>query len=418
MAFEDQSLGEVLKLQDFPVEQKTEYVDLINLQINRESEFLRWARKIPLNENRTSITYPIVIVPEVDKNGNMYKYGLAEGYSPTPETFEEIEITKDVKDYGWTYTFTKKWIKRSFRDVWSKLVNNLKILERKFIDEKLADAMLSSLNTVSGTIDLCKEADVDKLHTILSDNDAQPIDGDGNYGLIVNDQLARAMKRKYGELITHTSEKEAPIKGEIGVFSGFRIIVSKTVAFRPTAATTSPFVAFGLGADGQLPLGTVDPEGTTDLIVKDYGTVKEGDYLNKIGAISISLDGVNYWVINDSVVLHGISTTTGENYVSTSNKFDFATLLGELNKTSSEIFPNVQSLELGGDGEFTINVRDKTGADVTASCAFASSDTAVVSVGAATGVLTPVKKGKAIITITKSSLTTYVPVEITSDPTE
>lgn len=418
MAFEDQKLGEVLKLQDFPIEQKTEYVDLINLQIARESEFMKWARKVPLGENRTSVTYPIVITPKLDKDGNMYKYGLAEGYSPTPESFEEIEVSKDVKDYGWTYSFTKKWINRSFRDVRTKMINNLNILEKKFIDEKLADAMLGSLNVVSGTIDLCKEADIDKLHVILSDNDAEPIDSEGNYGLIVNDQLARAMKRKYGELITHTSQAEAPIKGEIGVFAGFRIITSKTIAFRPTGATTAPFVAFGKGADGELPLGMVDPVGSTDLILKDFGTVTERDYLNRNAAISIALDGVAFWVINDSVVLHGISTTTGETYVSTSQEFDFKTVDGELNTTSSKIFPNVESLELGGDDTYTIAVRDNTGADVTASCAFASGNTAVLTVGAATGVITPVAKGETVVTITKSNLKTFVPVKIKSNPTE
>ena len=162
----------------------------------------------------------------------------------------------------------------------------------------------------------------------------------------------------------------------------------------------------------------VDPNGSTDLILKDYGTVTEKDYLNRNGAISIALDGVAFWVINDSVVLHGISTTTGEAYVSTSQEFDFKTINGELNTTSSKIFPSVETLELGGDDTYTINVRDNTGADVTTSCAFASGNASVLTVGASTGVITPVAKGKTVVTITKSNLKTFVPVEITSAPTE
>lgn len=420
MAFENQTLGEVLKLQDLPAEQKAEYLDLINLLVEKDSLLLPFARRLSLDANKTSIAYPLVIAPTIDKTGNEYKFGLAEGYSPEPETLEEIEIHKAVQDYGWVYIFTKKAINKSFRDIRTKLIENLRIKERKFYDEKIADAMFSSLNTLSAETDLCVEANVDKLYVMLAENDCEPIDSDGNYGLIVCPELARAMKRKYGELITHTSEAEAPIKGTIGVFGGFRIIEAKGIqAFRPTAGTKAPFVAFGKTAKGDFPIGVVDPAENADLVIKDFGSVQSGDTLNKIGSIGISLEGVGFYCIDDGAVIHGTSTTTGESYSTTSMAFDYKKL-GTFDVSSSKIFPNVQALELGGDETFTIAVRDIKGADVTANCTFASTDAAVATVDNSTtkGKITPVAKGKTVIKITKDSLTTYVPVVITTAPSD
>ena len=207
------TFGEIVKLGDLPQEEKEQIRDAIIYSAEHEGEFYSEVNKTPLDENRTSMTFTRSYLPEIDKTSDRYKNGLVEGVTPDPEQINEADFTVPVNENGWYYRFTRKALNHAFRSIKQRCIKFLQNIFKSYHDEKIADAYLSSANIVTN-IDLLKLNDLLTLHTILFKNGA--VEFNGFYKLKVAPEIADQMLIAYKDLITHTTQKESIVKGEIG----------------------------------------------------------------------------------------------------------------------------------------------------------------------------------------------------------
>ena len=297
----NQTLGDIVKLGDMPLEQKEQIADSIIYNAKHKGEFYTQVNNRKLDQNKTSMTFIRSYLPEIDKTSDRYTNGLIEGVTPDPETLNEAEFSVHVTENGWYYTFTNKALNHSWHDTKTRCTNFLGNLFRTYHDEKIADAYLSSANIITGA-SLIEYKDLLRIATILRKNHAQKING--YYILRVASEVADAMLLTYKELFTHTTQKENVIEGEIGEIAGFRVIVSTLQAFEESGSNY-PFVAYGLNEKGDYPVSKVSYDNMAEKIILTPLGGLGNDPLHQRGSIGLYLDGHGFYVEDDSVCVRG-----------------------------------------------------------------------------------------------------------------
>lgn len=297
-----QTLGDIIKLGDLPIEEKEQISDAILYSAEHQGELYTEVNKVPLNDNRTSMTFTRSYLPEIDKSSDRYKNGLIEGITPDPEQINEAEFTVGVNEIGWYYKLTTKAAKHAWSDLKARCTKFLTNLFKTYHDEKIADAYLSSANAVT-SCDLLVLKDLVRLHTILFDNGA--VDEDGFYKLRVNSVVADAMLIVYKDIITHTTQKEAVVKGELGEIAGFRVIRSRLQAFRKNGSNNYPFIAYGKNAKGEFPVSIVSYDDMKNQIMYTPPGGLGNDPLKQRLAIGLYIDGHGFFVVDDSICVVG-----------------------------------------------------------------------------------------------------------------
>ena len=394
-----QTFGEIVKLGDLPAEQKEQIRDAIIYSAEHVAEFYSETNKTPLDANKASMTYTRSYLPEIDKTSDRYKNGLVEGVTPEPEQINEADFSVPVMENGWFYRFTRKALNHSYRSVKERCVKFLQNIFNSYHDEKIADAYLSSANIVTD-IDLLNFDDLLTLGTILFTNGAATFDG-GFYKLKVPPEVADKMLSKYKEIITHTTQKEAVVKGEIGELAGFRVIKSRLQAFKPSNGKAR-FVAYGLTQKGEYPVGITSYDNLNAEIIYHKPGSNGNDELNQRGSIGLFVDGHGFYVYDDSVCITGEATITG---LTSTEKFDNSKRSNLVSTTvaASNINPDVTYLELKKGATHKLAVTDGDGKSVANSTlTFESTNTAVATVSSASdtkGTITAVKEGSARIVI-------------------
>lgn len=400
----DKTFGEMIKLGDLPLEEKTQIKDAILYSAEHEGEFYTETNKEPLDSNRTSITYTRSYLPEIDKTSSRYKNGLVEGETPDPEKINEADFTVSVMENGWYYSYTNKLMNHSYRSMKERFTKYLTNLFKSYHDEKIADAYLRSANVVT-SIDIFKLEDLLTLATILYKNGAQ--DEGGYYKLKVAPEVADKMLITYQDIITHTTEKNAIVKGEIGEIGGFRIIKSKLQAFAVNGGSAK-FIAYGKNDKGRHAVTQVaydDMNG--EVIVQGLGSSGSNDPLKQRGTIGLYLDGHGFFVEDDAVCVVGTLTDlTAVDKFDNAKRSNFVTS----NVAASNLYPNVTTLELEKSKTFTLVVADETGKTVSG-LTFESTNEEVATVSEA-GVITGVKQGTARVVISKDEVVTVVTVTV------
>lgn len=402
------TLGEIVKLGDLPTEEKEQIRDAIIYSAEHESEFYSDVNKTPLDENKTSITFTRSYLPVIDKTSDRYKNGLVEGVTPDPEKINEADFTVPVNENGWFYRFTRKLLNHAYRDIKTRCTKFLQNIFKSYHDEKIADAYLSSANIVTD-IDLLKLEDLLTLGTILFKNGATTFDG-GYYKLRVAPEIADRMLVAYKDIITHTTQKEAVVDGEIGEIGGFRVIKSRLQAFA-VSGTSGKFVAYGLTRKGEYPVSIASYDNVNAEIIYHKPGSNGNDELNQRGSIGLFVDGHGFYVFDDSICVTGTATITGLKSV---NVFDDSKRSNLVSTTiaASNLYPDVTVFELAAKGTKTLVVTDETGATIPAdSMTYESTNTDVATVSSA-GIVTAVKQGTSRIVISKDDKSNVVTVKV------
>lgn len=393
------TFGEIVKLGDLPAEQKEQIRDAIIYSAEHEAEFYSETNKTPLDANKTSMTYTRSYLPVIDKTSDRYKNGLVEGVTPDPEQLNEADFSVPVMENGWFYRFTRKALNHAYRSVKERCTKFLQNIFNSYHDEKIADAYLSSANIVT-SIDLLKFEDLLTLGTILFKNGATTFDG-GFYKLKVAPEVADKMLTVYKDIVSHTTQKEAVVKGEIGEIGGFRVIKSRLQAFQAKNGKAK-FVAYGLTQKGEYPVGITSYDELNAEIIYHKPGSNGNDELNQRGSIGLFVDGHGFYVYDDSVCVTGETAITGLTNQAT---FDDAKRSNLVSTTvaASNINPDVTYLELKKDATHTVAITDGDGKTIeNSTLTFESTNKAVATVSTASGSegkITAVKEGIARIVI-------------------
>lgn len=400
----DELTAKLIKLGDMPAEQKTQLWDAIMYSAEHESEFDKFVNKERLDENKTTLSYFRTVLPTIDKTSARYKNGLVEGVTPDPEKMEIQEFTVETKENGWYYPFTNKLIKHSYHDLQKLFKDSLTNLFRSYQDECIADAYLSSLNVADGVNILTYEG-LQKLRGILFTNNIDPIDG--FYILKAPLEILDKLLVNYKDLVTHTTQKEAIVKGELGELCGFRLVPTRLKAFY-TSDNKVAYVAFGKNKQGKFPVSRAayKLEENGRIITKGLGELGN-DPLNQRGSIGLYIDGEAFIVIDDAAAVHGVLDLA--KVYSAYDETKRSNLTGT--STSGVGFTaNASLIELKVGETFTLAVTSSDGTDITTTATIASNDATIASY--ATKVVTAAKVGTTFITITSGTLTTYIPVVV------
>lgn len=403
------TFGEIVKLGDLPQEEKEQIRDAIIYSAEHEGEFYSEVNKTPLDENRTSMTFTRSYLPEIDKTSDRYKNGLVEGVTPDPEQINEADFTVPVNENGWYYRFTRKALNHAFRSIKQRCIKFLQNIFKSYHDEKIADAYLSSANIVTN-IDLLKLNDLLTLHTILFKNGA--VEFNGFYKLKVAPEIADQMLIAYKDLITHTTQKESIVKGEIGEIGGFRVIKSKLQAFKVSEGK-GKFVAYGLTTKGEYPVGITSYDDMNAEIIYHKPGTNGNDELNQRGSIGLYVDGHGFYVYDDAICVTGTATIADLKNV---DIFDNSKRSNLVSTTiaASNLYPNVTVFELKAGTAQTLVVTDEEGTTIAAdTLTYESTNTNVATVSTA-GVVTGVKQGTSRIVISKDDKVNVVTVKVTT----
>lgn len=431
-----QTLGDIIKLGDLPIEDKEQIADAILYSAEHVGELYNEVNHVPLDENRTSITFVRSYLPEIDKTSERYKNGLIEGVTPDAESINEAEFSVGVREIGWYYKLTTKSAKHAWSDLKARCTKFLTNLFKTYHDEKIADAYLSSANIVT-SVDLLALKDLVRLHTILFENGA--IDENGFYKLRVNSVVADAMLVVYKDIITHTTQKEAVVTGELGEIAGFRVIRSRLQAFRKNASNNYPFVAYGKNSRGEFPVSIVSYDDMKDQIMYTPPGGLGNDPLKQRLAIGLYIDGHGFFVVDDSVAVVGAEAASSmSSYVSSASGTNLDANLKLENSARSElkrdgaaraIVPAYDYIKMyrysGSSGTtantFTLTAKKADGTawvfddDGAGKLKVVSGNTSVVTV--ADGVITTAGTGIATLVISqydKPELKTIITVEVIS----
>jgi len=400
------TFGEIIKLGDLPIEQKEQILDSIIYSAEHEGELYSEVNKEKLDANKTSMTFIRSYLPEIDKTSARYKNGLVEGVTPDPESINEAEFAVTVNENGWYYRFTNKALNHAWTDIKGRCSKYLQNLFKTYHDEKIADAYLSSANTVTG-VDLTSLADLLKLSTMLYKNGATEFEG-GFYKLKVAPEVVDKMLVQFKDIITHTTQKEAVVKGEIGEIGGFRVIKSRLQAFAVVSGSGYPFVAYGKTAKGEYPVSICAYDDlNAQVIFTELGGLGN-DPLKQRGAIGLHVDGHGFYVFDDSICITGYQSDSGITAVS---KFADANRshLQRTGAAASNINLNASVVELAVGGTFDLAATDGEGSALDG-VSYASANTSVATVASAE--ITAVAKGMTYIKATKSGKETVVVVVV------
>lgn len=249
-------------------------------------------------------------------------YKLTEGVTPEPEDLGIARFEVSVDDYGKWIPYTDKSVKYGFHDVVNLANTKLANDARRITSIVKGSIFYQGVNTVTAETTL--EDTFLKAGVILYKNEAEPFIG-SEYLAIVTPEVAKDILKTYKDDITHTSEKEAIIKGEIGSIWGFRIIKRKYpfcyssgksyIVFMGKSGTlkTSPVSTVKLGEAnvevynnplGSIPQANMGTADSTDVVVSVYP-----DATHQRGSVAFKIQGLGACIKDDSALLRCEWTT-------------------------------------------------------------------------------------------------------------
>lgn len=288
----------MLKLGDLPLEQKEQISDAIKYSAEHSGEFYTEVNHAKLDANKTSMVFMRSYLPKIDKTSERYVNGLLEGVTPDPEQINEAEFSVGVIENGWYYKFTNKAVNHAWLDIKARCSKFLGNLFATYHDEKIADAYLSSANTVTGFNPL-KYEDLLRLGSILFANG-----GTGEIILKANSQVIDAMVMKYKDILEVGMKNEAVVEGEVGKVAGIHLRKSRLQAFEK-ASSAHPFVIYCKNKNGEYPVTMCAYDNMAEKVILTPLGGLGNDPLKQRGAIGLYVDGHGFYVSDDSVCIRG-----------------------------------------------------------------------------------------------------------------
>jgi N4-gp56 family major capsid protein len=147
---------------------------------------------------------------------------LAEGVTPDGLTLEYLKFRVGLVNFGTYIAYTDESARFNYDDVVAdaKLVLAQHAKEQLEIRKSQAFADTACTMTVGTAANIIK--DLRKARTILIKNKVKPLNA-GRYAFICTPEQASDILEAVADKITHTSQKEAVIKGYVGELAGFVI---------------------------------------------------------------------------------------------------------------------------------------------------------------------------------------------------
>lgn len=293
----------MIKLGDLPMEQKEQISDAILYSAKHNSEMFTQVNRAKLDDNKTTMTFMRSYLPKIDKTSDRYKNGLIEGVTPDAEQINEAEFSVGVIENGWYYKFTNKAVNHAWKNIKQRCTKFLTNLFVTYHDEKIADAYLSSANTVTG-FDPTSMKDLLKLKSILHRNGGKTND----IILKANDEVIDAMIMAYKDVFKEAKTNEIVLEGEVGKVAGVRLVRSNLQAFESktvSSATVHPFIMYCKNRNGEYPVTMCAYDNMAEsIIVTPLGGLGN-DPLKQRGSIGLYVDGHGFYVSDDSVCIAG-----------------------------------------------------------------------------------------------------------------
>lgn len=293
-----QTLGDMLKLGDLPLEQREQISDAIKYSAEHEGEFYTQVNHAKLDANKTSMSFMRSYLPKIDKTSDRYKNGLVEGVTPDPEQINEAEFSVTVIENGWYYTFTNKAVNHSWLDIKARCSKFLSNIFATYHDEKIADAYLSSANTITGFNPL-EYKDLLRVKSILFKNG-----GGKDIVFKADDEMIDAMTVTYKDVFETNKTNEIVLEGEVGKVAGIRLVKSRLQAFEQTNSA-HPFVIYCKNKKGEYPVTICAYDNMADSVILTPLGGLGNDPLKQRGAIGLYVDGHGFYVSDDSVCIRG-----------------------------------------------------------------------------------------------------------------
>lgn len=294
-----QTLGEMIKLGDLPLEQKEQISDAIKYSAEHEGEMYNQVSHAKLDANKTSMVFYRSYLPKIDKTSERYVNGLLEGVTPDPEQINEAEFSVSVIENGWYYKFTNKALNHAWLDIKARCSKFLANLFKTYHDEKIADAYLSSANTVTG-LDPTNYKDLLRLKSILRKNG-----GTGEIYFKSNFEVIDAMVMAYRDLFEANKQNDVVIQGEVGKVAGIHLVTSRLQAFEKSG-TNHPFICYCKNQSGEYPVTICAYDNMAEKVMVTPLGGLGNDPLKQRGAIGLYVDGHGFYVSDDSVCIRGL----------------------------------------------------------------------------------------------------------------
>ena len=398
-----QTLGDMLKLGDLPLEQKEQISDAIKYSAEHEGEFFTKVNHAKLDANKTSMVFMRSYLPKIDKTSDRYINGLIEGITPDPEQINEAEFSVSVMENGWYYKFTNKAVNHAWLDIKARCSKFLGNIFKTYHDEKIADAYLQSANLVTG-LDPLKYEDLLRLGTILYMNG-----GSGEKYFVSSPDVIDAMVVKYKDILEVGDKNKAIHDGEVGKVADLHLVKSRLQAFAKSGSNF-PFICYCTNQAGEYPVTMCAYDNMAESIILTPLGGLGNDPLKQRGAIGLYVDGHGFYVSDDGVCVRGViasttlttlSSLTGSNLGEDHVFADSARSAKRAEGGAREIVPEYDFVKIyrysSGTTANTLTIKAR------------KADGTAWVIGSGTGKLTAVSGNTAVATISGATLTVVAP---------
>lgn len=394
----------MLKLGDLPLEQREQISDAIKYSAEHEGEFYTQVNHAKLDANKTSMSFMRSYLPKIDKTSERYKNGLIEGVTPDPEQINEAEFSVSVIENGWYYTFTNKAINHSWLDIKARCTKFLSNIFATYHDEKIADAYLSSANTITGFNPL-EYKDLLRVKSILFKNG-----GGKDIIFKADDEMIDAMTVAYKDVFETNKTNEIVLEGEVGKVAGIRLVKSRLQAFEQTNSA-HPFVVYCKNKKGEYPVTICAYDNMADSVILTPLGGLGNDPLKQRGAIGLYVDGHGFYVSDDSICIRG---TVAHSVISSSLSTLTGTHIG-----ANFMFDDSARSQKRAEGEARAIVPEYDYVKINRYSSGTTANTLTIKarkadgtawvIGSGTGKLTAVSGNTAVATVSGATLTAVAP---------
>lgn len=267
------------------VEAKEFYDKTLIHSLKENNIMLQFAQKktLPKNHGNVMTWRKRKPVPtKVDENGKVIP--LVEGITPASNTMEFVEYKASIKEYGDWIKLTKKLTNLAIDPILTEASEglgeaagdtfDLAILEELYKSTNIENAGGGASVAASNTI---KVSDLHRMKAHFRRRNVKPF-ADGKYLLIITPEVEYDLKAdatvnaSWVDIAKYTSGEKV-MKGEIGSFMGFKIVVYNKIQTKVEGGTTV-HQCIALGKDA---FGVIDLEGESgakpDVFYNAPGTV-------------------------------------------------------------------------------------------------------------------------------------------------
>ena len=266
------------------------------------SEDRKWEKGV------TALEYKRLVIDPVHKNEVK---PLVEGVAPDPTKLTYATFRVQVEDYADYINYTDKSKKYLFNDVTKDSMTRLAHIKAEKNNYVNGRPLYNSRCSITAPATINADNLINlfgKAKIILKKNKAKPITN-GLFAAVITPEVELYLLMHLRQVIDHTSENNAIIKGNIGKFAGFDL-VSLTTELADTATGKQTIAFVGRTPFGEKPLLRFIPEteifnnGLGTGLVKNAAGELVADAAHQVGSVAYKDMGMAATILDDKAVLN------------------------------------------------------------------------------------------------------------------